>query len=63
MKLVFPVSKADPPVGVLNQSAVRPGATVTVRAGIGLPSHITGVLGEVGAAMGGHTQLGAFTAC
>ena len=61
VKLVLPLSNGAPPVAVAYQSTVSPAPTLTVRAGVFVPSQMTEKLGLLGGAMVGQLQLGALT--
>ena len=61
---MLPTKIGTPPVGVANQSTVRPApGTFTIKAGVGTPSQITGKFGPLGAVKGGQVQFGGFTDC
>lgn len=63
VKLRLPISNNVPPEAAEYQSTVFPGSTETVRAGMGAPSQIVGLLDIVGVLTGAQLQFGAFTTC
>lgn len=60
---MLPTKTGTPPAGVVYQSAVSPAPTFTIKAGVAVPSQITGKFGPLGGMIGGQLQFGATTIC
>ena len=63
MKLELPTNNGTPPVGAAYQSTVIPAGAFTIRAGVAVPSQMSGKFAPLGAKIGGQVQLGAITDC
>ncbi len=61
---MLPTKTGTPPAGVVYQSTALPApGAFTIKAGVAVPSQITGKLGPLGAVNSGQVQFGGFTDC